>query len=70
MPPLSFAMVKLMSLAVALAFLLVGKEGVVAIYTKEPPVKMLYVESVATRYPAAESEYRISLNGSHVSKVH
>ena len=32
-----------------------------AFYTEETPVKLLEVESFATRYPATESEYRISL---------
>ena len=39
----------------------------VGIYTNEPPVKLLEVESLADRYPASESEYRTSLTDGFVS---
>ena len=36
-------------------------------YTEEPPVKLLTVQSVATRFPAADSEYRDSVENGYVS---
>ena len=36
-------------------------------YTEEPPVKLLSVHSIATRFPAAASEYRDSVENGHVS---
>ena len=36
-------------------------------YTEEPPVKLLAVQSVATRFPAAASQYRDSVENGHVS---
>ena len=41
----------------------------VGIYTNEPPVKLLEVESLADRYPASESEYRTSLTDGFVSTL-
>ena len=38
-----------------------------AFYTEEPPVKLLEVESLADRYPAAESEFRLSVTNGFVS---
>ena len=38
-----------------------------AIYTNEVPVKLLEVESMSDRFPASESEYRISVTDGHVS---
>ena len=38
-----------------------------AFYTEEFPVKLLEVESLADRYPAAESEYRLSVTNGFVS---
>ena len=35
-------------------------------YTEEPPVKLLSVHSIATRFPAAASEYRDSVENGHV----
>ena len=37
-----------------------------SIYTNEPPVKLLEVESLADRYPATESEYRTSVTNGFV----
>ena len=42
---------------------------VVGIYTNEPPVKLLEVESLADRYPASKSEYRTSLTDGFVSTL-
>ena len=39
-----------------------------SIYTNEPPVKLLEVESLADRYPATESEYRTSVTNGFVRK--
>ena len=36
-------------------------------YTEETPLKMLDVRSVATRYPASNSEYRTNLENGYVS---
>ena len=38
-----------------------------ALYTEESPVKLLEVESLADRYPATESEFRISVSDGFVS---
>ena len=38
-------------------------------YTEEPPVKLLTVNSVASRFPAADSDYRDSVVNGHVSVV-
>ena len=38
-----------------------------ALYTEESPVKLLEVESLADRYPATESEFRISITDGFVS---
>ena len=40
-----------------------------AFYTEEPPVKLLEVESLADRYPAAESEFRVSVTNGFVSCI-
>ena len=37
-----------------------------ALYTEETPVKLLEVISVAARFPASESEYRVSLENGYV----
>lgn len=58
---------RMKSLLLAISCVCLCTSGAVAVYTEETPVKLLYVESVATRYPAADSEYRTSLNGGHVS---
>ena len=40
-------------------------------YLKETPVKLLDVEQVASRFPASDSEYRISMeNGQVYCKMH
>ena len=39
-------------------------------YTEEPPVKILEVQSLAERFPATESQYRVSLENGFVSKQH
>ena len=38
-------------------------------YTEETPVKLLEVESLADRYPATESKYRISVSNGFVSII-
>ena len=38
-------------------------------YTEETPVKILQVESVADRYPASDSQYRISVENGFVSSI-
>ena len=35
-------------------------------YTEEPPVKLLEVVSLAARFPASDSEYRVSLDNGYV----
>ena len=40
--------------------------GVLSLYTDEPPVKLLEVESLAERFPATESQYRVSLENGFV----
>ena len=35
-------------------------------YLKETPVKLLDVEQVASRFPASDSEYRISMENGQV----
>ena len=37
-----------------------------ALYTEETPVKLLQVESLAARYPASNSTYRVSLENGFV----
>ena len=39
-------------------------------YRGETPLKMLDVRSMASRYPAANSEYRTNLENGYVSQVH
>ena len=56
MPPQSFSLLLLL-----LPFCLGGR-----FYTEEPPVKLLAVQSVATRFPAAASQYRDSVENGHV----
>ena len=36
------------------------------LYTEEPPVKLLEVESLAERFPATESQYRVSVEDGFV----
>ena len=40
--------------------------GTLSLYTEEPPVKLLEVESLAERFPATESQYRVSLENGFV----
>ena len=40
-----------------------------SIYTSEPPVKFLEVQSLSDRYPASQSDYRINCTNGHVSKI-
>ena len=35
-------------------------------YSEEPPVKLLEVESLAERFPASESQYRVSMENGYV----
>ena len=37
-----------------------------ALYTEEPPVKLLEVVSLAAKFPASDSEYRVSLENGNV----
>ena len=39
-------------------------------YRGETPLKMLDVRSMASRYPAANSEYRTNLENGYVSQVY
>ena len=49
-----------------LLFVLKFLAGANTAYTEETPVKLLKVDSMADRYPAAESEYRISITNGQV----
>jgi len=40
--------------------------GSLSLYTEEPPVKLLEVESLAERFPASESQYRVSVENGFV----
>ena len=42
--------------------------GIDSTYLEVPPVKLLTVQSFAERYPAAQSEYRISMEDGAVSR--
>ena len=46
--------------------LLLDISGALSLYTEEPPVKLLEVESLAERFPATESQYRVSLEDGFV----
>ena len=37
-----------------------------ALYTDEPPVKLLEVVSLAARFPASQSQYRVSMENGYV----
>ena len=46
--------------------LLLDISGALSLYTEEPPVKLLKVESLAERFPATESQYRVSVEDGFV----
>ena len=53
----------------ALVYIIVlslDNSGSLSVYTEEPPVKLLEVESLAERFPASESQYRVSLENGFV----
>ena len=40
------------------------------LYTEEPPVKLLDIESLAKRFPASDSQYRVSLENGYVRNIY
>ena len=55
-----------MSLLALGCMLLASLDFSQALYTEETPVKLLQVESLAARYPASNSTYRVSLENGFV----
>ncbi len=48
-------------------FVILNSQHSLARFINEKPVKLLDIHSLATRYPAADSEFRLSLENGQVS---
>ena len=55
-----------MKMKVVVVWIFILREISGANYTEEPPVKLLEVVSLAARFPASDSEYRVSLDNGYV----